>query len=291
MSIATLILLAIQLSLALLVFSIGLAATVGDATYLFRRPRLLIRSLLSMNVVMPLFAAMLAASFDLRPVVKASLVLLAISPLPPIFPKKALKAGGEFSYTIGLLVAATLIAIVFIPLALELLQRAFDIPLQMSPAAVVALVLWNLLLPLAIGIAIHRLAPGFAERAGKPIAQIAGIVLLVALLLIVVRVWPAMMSLIGKRTVVAMVVFALVGLAAGHLLGGPNPENRTVLALSTATRHPGIAIAIASANFPDQKLAPAAILLYLLVSGIVSRPYLAWTKRRSDANVPAAVRT
>src|SRR3954453_20426440 len=150
MNTATLILLAIQLSLIIMGFSIGLGATVGDVTYLVRRPRLLIRSLLSMNVVMPLFAVVLAKSFDLTPVVRGSLVLLAVSPLPPIFPKKALKAGGEFSYTIGLLVVATLVSIIFIPLALELIQRAFDIPLQMAPAEVVKLVLWNLLLPLAI---------------------------------------------------------------------------------------------------------------------------------------------
>ncbi len=287
MSITTLILLAIQLSLALMVFSIGLGATMRDVTYLFRRPRLLLRSLLSMNVVMPLFAVVLAKAFDLLPVVKGALVLLAISPLPPIFPKKALKAGGEFSYTIGLLVAATLIAIVFIPLAMELLQRAFDIPLQMGPAAVLALVLWNLLLPLAVGVAVHRLAPAFAERTANPIGQIGGILLLVALLPILVRVWPAMMSLIGNGTIVAMLVFALVALATGHLLGGPNPGDRTVLALSTATRHPGIAIAIASANFPNQKLAPAAVLLYLLVSAIAAKFYLVWAARRQ----PGALRT
>jgi BASS family bile acid:Na+ symporter len=84
------------------------------------------------------------------------------------------------------------------------------------------------------------------------------------------------------------VVFALVGLAAGHLLGGPDPENRIVLALSTATRHPGIAIAIAAANFPDQKAAPAAVLLYLIVSALVAKPYLTWVKRRRAVPVPAA---
>jgi BASS family bile acid:Na+ symporter len=286
-----LIVLAIKLSLVLLVFSIGLAATVSDAMYLFRRPKLLLRSLLSMNVVMPLFAAVLAASFDLRPVVKGALVLLAVSPLPPIFPKKASKAGGAFSYTIGLLVAATLVSIVFIPLALKLLERAFDIPLQMGPARVVSLVLWTLLLPLAAGIAVHRLAPAFAERAAKPIGQVGGILLLVALLPIVIKVWPAMMSLIGNGTIIAMVVFAVLGLAAGHLLGGPDPENRIVLALSTATRHPGIAIAIAAANFPDQKLAPAAVLLYLIVSALAAKPYLAWAKRRRTVSVPAPART
>jgi BASS family bile acid:Na+ symporter len=291
MSVATLILLAIQLSLALLVFSIGLAATMGDVTYLFQRPKLLLRSLISMNVVMPLFAVVLAKSFDLTPVVKGALVLLAVSPLPPLFPRKALKAGGGFSYTIGLLVAATLIAIVFIPLAMGLLERAFDIPLQMGPAAVAARVLWTLLLPLAVGVAVHRLAPAFAERVGKPVGQIALVLLLVALVPILIRTWPGMVSLIGNGTVLAMMVFALVGLAAGHLLGGPDPQNRTVLALSTATRHPGIAIAIAAANFPDQKLAPAAVLLYLFVSAIASKFYLSWAARKHPAELRPASTT
>jgi BASS family bile acid:Na+ symporter len=279
MRLATLLPLAIQLSIGLLVFSIALDATVGDVTYLLRRPKLLIRSLLSMFVVMPLFAAVLAASFDLTPVVKGSLVLLAVSPLPPIFPKKALKAGGEQSYTIGLLVAATLFSIVFIPVAMKLLARAFDVPLQMRAAQVLPLVLWTLLLPLALGVVVHRLTPGFAERIAKPVGLFAVILLFLAILPVLIKVWPAMMSLIGNGTILVMVVFALVGLGVGHLMGGPDPQNRTVLALSSATRHPGIAIAIAHVNFPDHKLAPAAILLYLLVSAISAAPYLGWTKR------------
>lgn len=81
-------------------------------------------------------------------------------------------------------------------------------------------------------------------------------------------------------TLAAIVAFVLVGLVAGHLLGGPAPEDRTVQALSTASRHPGVAMAIASANFPQQKLTPAAILLYLIVCAIVTIPYLTWRKRR-----------
>ena len=88
-----------------------------------------------------------------------------------------------------------------------------------------------------------------------------------------------MMSLIGNGTITVMIVLAVVGLASGHLLGGPDPDDRVVLALASATRHPGIAIAIAQANFPDQKLAPAAIVLYMLVSAIASAPYLKWTAR------------
>jgi bile acid:Na+ symporter, BASS family len=291
MSAATLIPLVIQLSLALMVLSVGLATRVEDLTYLFRKPKLLLQSLLSMYVVMPVFAALLAKGFDLTPVVRGSLILLAISPLPPIFPNKALKSGGERSYTIGLLVAATLTSIVFIPVALRLLERVFGIPMQMRPVAILALVFWTLLLPLALGAGVHRLSPAFAERAGKPVARVGGVLLILAVLPVLIKVWPAMMSLIGNGTILVMVVFALVGLAAGHLLGGPATTQRTVLALSTATRHPGIAIAIAAVNFPDEKLAPAAMLLYLLVSALAAKPYLAWLKRHSMAPVPAPART
>lgn len=50
----------------LLVFGLGLHATPQDATSLLRRPGLLFRSLLAMNIVVPLFAAVLAAECQQR---------------------------------------------------------------------------------------------------------------------------------------------------------------------------------------------------------------------------------
>jgi bile acid:Na+ symporter, BASS family len=287
MTIAMLLGLGIKISLILMVFALGLKASVQDALYLFRRPRELARAMVSMFVVMPVVVFALTRAFDLHPAVRLALAGLALSPLPPTFPKKALKQGGRVSYTVGLLVAATLLAIVYIPLALELIERINGNPLRMTAGAVFALVFGALLVPLALGIAVRRFAPAFAERAAQPVSQVATILLLVTFVPILIKVFPAMVSLIGNGTILVMVFFALVGFASGHLLGGPDPDDRTVLALSTATRHPGIAIAIVLANFPDQKLAPAAALLYVLVSAIASKPYLAWAARKH----PGALRT
>jgi BASS family bile acid:Na+ symporter len=88
------ILLVLKASIILSVFTIGLKATFADATSLFRRPDHLLRAFLSMNVLMPLVALAVGAPFDLHPAVKIALVVIAVSPTPPIFPKKALKAGG-----------------------------------------------------------------------------------------------------------------------------------------------------------------------------------------------------
>jgi BASS family bile acid:Na+ symporter len=52
-----------------------------------------------------------------------------------------------------------------------------------------------------------------------------------------------------------------------------------VLALATGTRHPGIAIAISSINFPNQKAVLAVVLFHLVIGTIVSLPYVRWQKR------------
>ena len=93
MDAAHLIQIGVQASILLLVFGLGLHATPEDTTYLFRRPRLLLRALLAMGVIVPIFAAVLAATFDLHPPVKIALLLLAVSPVPPILPGKQLKLG------------------------------------------------------------------------------------------------------------------------------------------------------------------------------------------------------
>jgi len=263
----------------LLVLGIGLKATISDAFYLFRRPGQLLRALVAMDVVVPTVAIALAATFPLELPVKIALVTLSLAPLPPTFSKKPLKAGGSVSYTVGLFVAVTLIAVFFIPLALDLISKFTGVPLQMSSASLWILVLESLLLPLIVGVVIHQLAPSFADRAAGPVVTVATVTLLIGVIPILIKVWPVMMSLVGNGAVVVMAVLAVVALAAGHLLGGPDPEDRAVLALSSAARHPAIAIAIAHVNFPDQKLAPAAVLLYVLVSGIVTVPYLKWVAR------------
>src|SRR5258705_7886527 len=226
MSLAKLLPLAIQIALMLMVLSLGLKATAGDLLYLFRRPGQLVRALLSMDVIVPLIAVGLAAGFARDPAVKIALVTLALAPLPATFPKKALKAGCKVSYTVGLMVAITLVAIVYIPLALGLIGSVFGITVQMSAGAVGGLVFWSLLVPLVVGVAIHHLATAFADRASEPVARAADILLLVAIIPIAIKVLPAVWSLVGNGTVLVMLVFALLALASGHLLGGPDPEDR-----------------------------------------------------------------
>ena len=93
MNMTAVILLMLKASIILSVFAIGLKATFADATFLFRRPGHLFRALLSMNVLMPLAALAFAAPFELHPAVKITLVVISVSPTPPILPKKRSRPG------------------------------------------------------------------------------------------------------------------------------------------------------------------------------------------------------
>ena len=283
MDFATLVPLGLKISVAVMVFGLGLSSTFDDTTYLFRRPSEFVRSLLAMAIIMPLVATILAAAFDFHPAVKIALIALAISPVPPLLPKKQRKAGGRASYAVGLLVAAALISIVSVPVAVELLGRGFGTATHhISFLAVARLAMMAVLGPLLTGLLFRSVAPAFAQRIVRPMSLIATVLLFACALAVLFSAWQPIVSLIGNGTVVALAAFIVIGLITGHLLGGPGDEDRSVLALATAARHPGVAMAVASANFPDQKLAPAAILLYLVLSAILSIPYVMWRKRHAE---------
>jgi BASS family bile acid:Na+ symporter len=138
----------------------------------------------------------------------------------------------------------------------------------------------SLLLPLGIGICVRVAAPMWAKRSARPVSIASTTLLVAALIPLLFSAWPAMRSLIGNGTLLAIVALTLAGLLCGHLLGGPQRDNRTVLALATAMRHPGVAIAILAATFPDENNAAAAVLLALVVGAVASTPYVSWSRHR-----------
>lgn len=278
MTAVSVILILAKISIMLMVFTLGLRANFSDLTYLFRNPGRLARAVLSINILVPVFVVIVVRMFQLNPAVEIALVVLSVSPVPPILPNKALKAGGKEPYTIGMLSATSLLSVIVVPVMMKIFQAISGVQLTMSALAVASLVLSSVLGPLIVGVTVHTLFPSLAERAARPVGLVATILLLLALVPILLGSVRAIFVLIGDGTLLVLASMAVFGLLVGHLLG-PNSQNRVVLALATASRHPAIAIAIAHTNFPEQKLVPAAVLLYMLISAVLSAPYINWTRK------------
>ena len=264
MTLTTLVPLVLRASIALTVAGLGLRTPPGDVRALLHDRSRLARSLVAMNVVMPLLALAVAAAFHLHPAVEVAIAMLAVSPVPPLLPGTQLKAGGSAPYAVGLLFATAVLSVVTVPAAVLLAGAAAGEPRHLDAAAVARLVGTSVLGPLAAGCAVRRLAPGLAARAAGPAGAAASVLLAAGCVPLLAVAFPQVVSLLGSGTLAAVALLVAAGLATGHLLGGPRAEDRVVLALATASRHPGVAVAAAAAIAPDETRVPAAVLLYLL---------------------------
>jgi len=280
--------LAIKVSVLVLVFALGLNATAAEATYLFRHPRRLLKGFLAMAVVVPAVAAAFALLTDLPRPVAIAIIAMSISPVPPILPATQLKRGARPEYAYGLLVAAALLSVIVVPVAVIVLGALFGQEASFPPSAVAKIVGISVLAPVALGIVVRHFWTGGAERLGPWLTKVATVVLAVALLPILARAWPAMRGLVGTGMSLAVVLaVVLVAIAAGHLLGGPDREDRMALAIASAMRHPGVAFALARTIAPDEPLVPAAILIYVLVAVVLTGVYSAVRKRLTSGAAAA----
>jgi BASS family bile acid:Na+ symporter len=289
MSIQTLILLALQASIFLTVLTVGMSTSRADLGCVLGKPSQLVRSLLALNVLGPAVAIVVCKTFRLHPAVIVGLVTLAVAPVGNLFPKAMvpLVTPGRASYAHGLFFASAVLSVVLTPLAVEVIDVIFGARVHVSPLSVARVVIGTVLVPLGVGLAIGRWWPG-ARRWIPAMQKVSGLVLLACAVVLVAATWSLMASVFRRGTVTAIVLISLAGLAAGHLLGGPDEDGRTVLAHATVSRHPGVAIVVASLT--DQPLAPIGVLLAVLVSALAVIPYTRWRKRRRASGPPPVVR-
>lgn len=261
-------------SVMLTVFSLALHARAADFFYLFRKWRLGLRAMIAMFVVVPAAALLMAGVLDLKGPVKVALVALAFSPVPPLLPKKQVKAGGEASYITGLLVAAALSSLVLAPIGLELTGALYGMDTRVARTGMAMTLGLTIALPLLLGVLGRRLLGERATALADPLGKIASVLFIVSVLGMLVGLAPAIGKLFGDGTIVALVIMSVVGLAAGWWLAGDDRSNRTVLSLASAARHPGVAIGIATTSFPEAHLAPAAIVLAAIINAVIAVSYL-----------------
>ena len=239
--------LGLQGSIMLTVLGFGLGATFAEANYLFRQPALLLRCVLSMSVVMPIIVIAVSRTLDLPLEVRAALVAISISPVPPILQKKQLGAGGRIEFVTGLLVAMSALAIVLVPLWVWILDQVFDRHGHLGPLAVAKIMLTTVFVPLTLGLLIRRFVPA-AQRASPVVMAIAGALLAIVAVILIWGLWPQIRGFIGNGAVLLIIALVVVGLIVGHVLGGPKEGDRTALAMATASRHPAVALAVATSG-------------------------------------------
>lgn len=276
----------LTVSLALLVIAAGIASSRGDFAYVVSRPSLMARAFVAIAII-PVIAALVVMSlFPISHAVKAGIFLMAISPVPPLMPGKALKFGGNAGYVYGLQGAGALIALLTVPALGALGARLYDVEAQFPVGVVARNVFVGMVIPLALGLLIGRwLMPKAGPAVPRAIMMVANILLVLAFVPLLIGALPEMGKLIGDGSILAIGIVVLIALLGGHYLGGPSSTDRPTLAVAASLRHPGIALALAGANHAAKPVT-AAVLLFMLVAMVVLALYQVAMRRHGPQ--PAA---
>src|SRR5438874_731700 len=127
---------------------------------------------------------------------------------------------------------------------------ASDSDLSVDYLAIIRTLLVAQLLPLALGLALHHLAPTLTGLIARPVSMLANALLLVLIGLILVTQFDTLAA-IRVRGWVGMSVLFLGSLAVGWLCGQGDVATRKASALTTAARNAAVGLVIATGNFAE----------------------------------------
>jgi bile acid:Na+ symporter, BASS family len=261
-------------------FTTGLQAPPPGAKRLWRRPKELIRGLVAVMVVVPLWVLALVQVMPLSLAVRAGMLIavLAVGIGPVAGMKRMAGNSPHASDALDLNLAVLVLSIVFVPLAFGVFAALLGRDLHLGYWPVAKVVLGRALIPLLIGIGVARSSPAFAAKTGPRLAKIVDGGLLAVLAIAIAATWREMAS-VGGLGWIACVLASVGAVILGHVVGGPEPETRAVDAVAATMRFPALALTLAAAVPQGKRLVPV-VAVYIVASLLVVTAYGLVMRRR-----------
>ena len=251
--------------------AMGMSLTIAQILQPLKNARLVILALLANFVLVPLLAFAITLVIPLEQSLQIGLIVLATAAGAPFLPKLVQGAKGDIAFGVGLMVLLMVVTILYVPIVLPLLLQGVSV----NPWDIAQSLIVTMLIPLAIGLLIKSHSPESATHWQPVMNKISGLAILILLVLGLGLNAKNILSLIGTGGILALLIFIAGCMLIGLLLGGRNPEVRSVMGLGTAQRNVAAAIVVVAQNFSEGNtlvfVLVAAILLLLILLPVAKR--------------------
>ena len=284
---ANIIKICLPLSLMAVMFTQGLALKPGELLAIFKdRPLVMLRSLVVVLVLVPIAALAIILLFKPSPATVVGLAILAASPAAPFQLRNIYKKGGSLVYLGALHLSLALLAIITVPVVLYLLSEALGFEADVTVFHVGNTVMQAVLIPVVVGMVFGTIFPTVAGRIEPPLSRIFEIGLVVVAVLLIIGTYSLLLKM-DAWSYVVMIIFILVNIGLGHVLGPRDAQERTTLAIESGERNTGLAMSIGVLNFSAERTFPVFIP-YIVLYIVISSLYLKWRERDSATRVAVA---
>jgi BASS family bile acid:Na+ symporter len=242
----------------------GLRLDARDALRGLRNMRFVGLTLLWGFGVGPAVAFAIAFLLPLDPAYGMGLLLIGMAPCAPFLPMIAERGKGDLGYTAAFMLLCAGGTVAFMPLAVPLMAEG----LSVSALAIAAPLVMVVLLPLGIGMAVHKLTPGMAARLQPLVRRVTALATGIVVLLCGVLYGSGLLGVGGTFAIAAQLLFFAAATVLPYRFGlGLPHDQRIVLSTGMATRNLGAAFApLLAAPDADQR----ALIMVVLALPIMT---------------------
>lgn len=276
----------LPLSLAFIMFSLGLGLTLDDFARVLRQPRGFVAGALAQVMLLPVTAYLLLTAFPIAGSLALGVMILAFSPGGVTSNILTKLAGGSVALSVSLTAVVSLLCVVTVPFLTDWASNTFmgsaapDINITSLSLAVFAITT----VPVALGVAFRHFASALVQRIEPVVSTIATILFVVIVVGALASNWQLFvdnLTTLGPLLVVLNIVLLVVGFAVASLLG-LDPRQRVAVAIETGVQNAtlgitvGSLIAEAASGLPPFSL-PSGV--YGITMYAVTLPFVFWARR------------
>ena len=204
-------------ALGVIMLGLGLSLTLADFLRVARYPRPVLVGLLCQVLILPLVCFLMVEAVGLAPALAVGFMLLAASPGGTSANLFSHLAHGDVALNISLTAISSVVAILTMPLIVNLSLAYFmesdqAVPLQFAKVLQVFVIVLG---PVAIGMLIRRYQPSFAASMDKPVRILSGLFLALIIVLAFVNDSLSAREHLAEIGLLAL-LFNLASMAVGY---------------------------------------------------------------------------
>jgi len=180
----------LPISLAIIMFGMGLTLVVGDFGRLFTYPKGVIVGLCNQLIFLPLIGFSIILLFDLSSSMAIGIMILALCPGGPTSNLITQVARGNIGLSVTLTALASLITVFTIPIILSKAITYFTgetgVVIELPIVQTMLQILIITVIPVSIGMVIRKKNEGFALRMEKPMRTASTVLFVIIFLLVMI---------------------------------------------------------------------------------------------------------
>ncbi len=277
----------LPLSLAFIMFSLGLGLTFGDFTRVASTPKPFAIGVISQVLVLPLVAFSLLHIFTISPQLAVGVMILALSPGGVTSNILTKLAGGELALSISLTAIVSLLSVITVPLMVAWSANYFMG--QAAPAFDVTTLAFSMFMitaiPVIIGLLLRHFLSAFAiglEKITIKIATVLFVIIVIGALLANREIFFANIMILGPLLILLNIILLLAGWGFARLMHMDH-QNAIAIAIETGVQNSTIGITVGSlivekaAGLPPFSL-PSGV--YGITMYFVALPFIMWMRSK-----------